>query len=79
MVVIGLDPHKGSHTAAALDGTSHEQLGSIRVTAGLAGYRRLLRWAARFEQRRWAVEGACGLGLHVAQWLLPRARRFMMC
>lgn len=72
MVVIGLDPHKGSHTAAALEGTSHEQLDSIRVPAGLAGYRRLLRWATRFDQRRWAVEGASGLGLHVAQWLLAQ-------
>jgi len=31
-----------------------------------------MRWAAQFSQRRWVVEGARGLGRHLAQWLGAR-------
>ena len=31
-----------------------------------------MRWASRFADRRWAVEGARGLGRHLAQWLVAR-------
>lgn len=41
----------------------------------MAGYRQLLRWATRFEARRWAVENARGLGRHLAQWLVARQER----
>ena len=30
--------------------------------------------ASRFEQRRWAVENARGLGRHLAQWLVARGQ-----
>jgi transposase len=71
-VVIGIDPHKSSHTAAALDPDSHAVLDTVRVEATLVEYRRLLGWAKRFGQRRWAVENARGLGRHLAQWLVAR-------
>jgi hypothetical protein len=72
MVVIGVDPHKSSHTASALDPGTHRALGTVRVDATLAEYRRLLRWAKQFTERRWAVENARGLGRHLAQWLVAR-------
>ena len=31
-----------------------------------------MRWAKQFPERRWAVENAHGLGLHLAQWLVAR-------
>jgi hypothetical protein len=31
-------------------------LATMLIDAWLSGYRRLLRWAAGFAQRRWAVE-----------------------
>ena len=68
-VTIGIDPHKGSHTAAALD-SRQRVLGQIRVLATSAGYRELRRWAAGWPERRWAVENVGGLGRSVAQWLL---------
>jgi transposase len=71
-VIIGVDPHKNSHTATALDPTTNTPVASLRVDASLAGYRQLLGWAERFEGRRWAVEGARGLGRHLAQWLVSR-------
>jgi hypothetical protein len=41
-VVIGIDPHKSSHTAAALDPDRHTVLDTVRVEATLVEYRRLL-------------------------------------
>ena len=35
--------------------------------ASSAGLRSLMRWAKRFEKRRWAVEGASGTGHLLAQ------------
>ena len=51
-VVIGIDPHKSSHTAAALDPDSHAVLDTVRMEATLVDYRRLLGCAKRFGQRR---------------------------
>jgi transposase len=68
-VVIGVDPHKASHTAAAMD--DHGQLlDRQRIPATLDGYRLLRRWAGRWPQRCWAVEGAHGLGRALAQRLV---------
>lgn len=61
-MIIGVDPHKSSHTATAVDPSTNAAVASVRVDASLAGYRELMRWATQFPQRRWAVEGARGLG-----------------
>ena len=69
MITIGIDPHKRSLTAAALDPHSR-LLGQQRLAAtGQAG-RQLLAWAEQWPQRRWAVEGASGLGRGIAQLLV---------
>ena len=68
-VMIGVDPHKASHTAAALD--EHGRLlGRQRIPATLDGYRLLRQWSVRWPQRCWAVEGAHGVGRAVAQRLV---------
>ena len=67
MIVIAVDPHKSSHTALAVDPAGRE-LGQLRVEA--RAHRRLLRWARPWPERRWAVEGARGLGHGLSQWLL---------
>ncbi|SNR96925.1 Transposase [Haloechinothrix alba] len=72
MVVIGVDPHKASHTATALDAITQHTQETVRVEPSLREYRRLLRWGTRFAERQWAVENAHGLGKHLAQWLLAR-------
>jgi transposase len=65
-VMIGIDPHKRSHTAVALD--EHDQvLDQIRVDADPSQIKRLLGWATRWPERVWAIENANGLG-----WLLSR-------
>lgn len=72
VMIIGIDPHKMSHTANAVDPATHTPAASLRINASLAGYRELMRWARRFPERRWAVENARGLGRHLAQWLVAR-------
>jgi len=72
MMTIGVDPHKSTHTAAAVDPVTHTDLGSLRIEVTLAGYRRMLAWARQWPHRQWAIENAEGLGHHLAQWLLAR-------
>jgi len=72
LVIIGVDPHKRTHTASVVETGTDKVLATLQIDASLAGYRRLLKWASGFEQRRWAVENARGLGRHLAQWLVAR-------
>jgi transposase len=67
-VVIGIDPHKASWTAAVVD---HQQqtLGTMRVPASSAGYAQLRRFSTAWPRARWAVEGATGLGLALTRLL----------
>ena len=69
MITIGIDPHKRSLTAAALDPHSR-LLAQLRLPASSQAGRQLLAWAAAWPQRRWAVEGASGLGRGIAQLLV---------
>ena len=69
MFFIGIDPHKASHTAAVLD--VHERLvGEVRVRADRSQRDQLLAFAAGFEPRCWAIEGATGTGALLAQQLV---------
>lgn len=72
VITIGIDPHKRTHAATALEDATHRPVANLQIDSTLAGYRSLLRWAGRFPQRRWAVENARGLGRHLAQWLVAR-------
>jgi transposase len=68
-ITIGIDPHKGSHTAVAIDSNEHV-LDEIRVRSCSTQTVRLREWAERFEERTWAVESAHGLGYLLAQQLV---------
>ncbi len=54
-VMIGIDPHKRSHTAAMLDGRQRE-LRQLTVRAGRRQVVELLAWADGVGPRTWAVE-----------------------
>ena len=69
MFIIGIDPHKGSHTAAVID-RDEGLVGETSVCADRRQRDRLLRWAAPFEPRLWAIEGATGHGALLAQQLV---------
>lgn len=68
-VMIGIDPHKRSHTAVAID-QRDRTIDQLRVTADRRQVAKLLAWADRFDDRRWAVEGAGGLGRLLAVGLV---------
>jgi transposase len=73
-VMIGVDPHKGSHTAVAVDGTEG-CVGELRVRSGPGQLDRLVGWAAVFPERTWAIENAAGLGYLLAQQLVAAGER----
>ena len=73
-VMIGIDPHKASHTAVAIS-VAEERLGELQVRASVAQARPLLAWAAAWPERTWAIEGAEGLG-HLPDWQLLAANSF---
>lgn len=75
MMLIGVDPHKSTHTATVVEPGSNRQVASIRIEATVADYRRMLKWAKRWPERRWAIENAEGLGRHLASWLLARGEQ----
>jgi transposase len=75
-VMIGVDPHKASHTAVAI-GVAGELLAELRVRACASQADRLLAWAQAWPERAWAVEGAGGVGHLLAQQLLPAGERVL--
>jgi transposase len=75
-VMIGVDPHKASHTAVAIDATE-ERLGELRVRACAGQVEQLLAWAHGWPERTWAVEGADGVGHLLAQQLLSSGERVL--
>lgn len=75
-VVIGIDPHKGSHAAAAVD-TSEVVIAELEVRATKRQARQLLAWAESFPTRRWAIESANGHGYLLAQQLVAAGEQVL--
>ncbi len=73
VTTIGIDPHKATHTAAAID-DSEQVLGEVTVAAERTQVNRLVLWADQLgtNGRVWAVESAGGLGSLLAQQLLAQ-------
>jgi hypothetical protein len=61
VVMIGVDPPRGSRTAVA-PGADEAALGQVRVRAWAAQAGRLLAWARAWPERAWAPAGAGGRG-----------------
>jgi hypothetical protein len=73
-VMIAVDPHKRSWTAAAVDARL-QPLATIRVPVSRDGYRTLTRFARRWPDSAWAIEGASGLGSPLTVSAAPRWHR----
>jgi len=69
-VMIAVDPHKASNTAAVLDPVTKTLTGTARFANSDEGYARLTGFARKWEDRRWAVEGCRGAGRSLAQRLV---------
>ena len=74
--MIGVDPHKDSHTAVAI-GVAGQSLGKLRADASDGQVGELVAWAAEWPDRIWAVEGAAGLGRLLAQQLVATGGRVL--
>lgn len=74
MVVLGTDTHKRSHTVVAVDEAGAE-IGSMTVAATPQGHLRLVKWAAQWEQRRWAIEDCRTLSRRLESDLLRAGER----
>jgi transposase len=69
-VMIAVDPHKASNTAAVLDPVTKTLIETARFANSDEGYARLAGFARRWDCRRWAVEGCRGAGRSLAQRLV---------
>jgi transposase len=75
-VMIGIDPHKASHTAVAIGG-DEDQIAMVKVRATTRQVEHLLTWAEPFEKRTWAIESVGGLGYLLAQQLVAQGEEVL--
>ena len=73
-VVIGVDPAKRSNTIEVIDSQENVLL-TARFENTSADYRKMLALVKRWPDRTWAVEGATGVGLSLAQRLVADGER----
>ena len=69
MVVLGTDTHKRSHTVVAVDEAGTE-VAALTVAATGEGHLRLVKWAAQWPKRRWAIEDCRALSRRLEADLL---------
>jgi transposase len=75
-LVIGVDPHKETHTAVGVVTGSGELFGELTVVARPSGYEELLIWAvAAGGERLWALEDVRGVSRGLEQFLLGHGER----
>src|SRR5207253_378222 len=72
-VAIGVDTHKRTHTAVALDRVG-VQVASCELEATSAGYAQLLAWASELGEPAFALEGSGSYGAGLAGLLTAPAR-----
>jgi len=76
VIVVGIDPHKQTHTAVAVDGSTGLVLAELTVKARTPGFERLVAWArALDEDRSFAVEDGRHVSGHLERHLIARGER----
>jgi transposase len=76
VIVIGVDPHKQTHTAAVVDEVTGELGGELTVKARGRGYEQLLGWARAFGgERLWALEDCRHVSIALERFLLQSGER----
>jgi transposase len=79
VTTIGIDPHKATHTAVAID-EAETVLGEITISADRYQIGRLTDWAGKVNgdhPRVWAVEAAGGLGYLLSQQLVAHGEHVL--
>ena len=76
MIVVGIDPHKQTHTAVAVDGATGCVLAELTVRARSQGFERLVAWARGLgEERLFAVEDGRHVSGALERHLIARGER----
>lgn len=76
MIVVGIDPHKQTHTAAALDAATGRVLAELTVRARTPGFEKLIGWARDLDpERTFAVEDGRHVSGHLERFLIGRGER----
>ena len=75
-VLIGVDPHKQTHTAVGVRSGSGELVDERTAAARPRGYGELLAWPQAIDQNRvWALEDVRGVSRGLERFLLRRGER----
>jgi transposase len=75
-LVIGVDTHKHTHTAAVVWAATGALVEQITVPSTPAGYQQLVRLANRHQGRRvWAIESTGGYGAGLTRFLQAQAQQ----
>jgi transposase len=78
VITIGIDPHKRTHTAAAVDSATGELRAELTVASDQGGHERLLEWArALGPERRFALEDCRHVSGRLERELLARGERVL--
>lgn len=76
MIVVGIDPHKQTHTAVAVDGSTGHVLAELMVKARTPGFEHLVSWARDLDaERLFAVEDGRHVSGHLERHLIGRGER----
>lgn len=70
MLVIGIDPHKATHTAVAVETATHTITDELTFDASPEGYQAFDTWLGAHPFEQIGIEGARGLGRNLADRLL---------
>lgn len=75
MIVVGVDPHKKTHTAVAATSTG-EPVAEVTVRARLKGHERLLSWARGLDDERvFAIEDCRHVSGNLERFLIARGEK----
>jgi transposase len=78
MIVVGIDPHKQTHTAAAVERATGELIGELTVSASPEGAERLLAWAAALQPAPlFALEDCRHVSRSLESFLLARGQQLV--
>src|SRR3954466_14845569 len=76
MIVLGADPHKRSHTIAAVSAATGELIGEQTVVVGAKGFTALVVWARELgSERVWALEDCRHVSGSLERFLIARGER----
>jgi transposase len=78
VIVVGVDPHKQTHTAVAVNAQLGELRGEVTVKARATGHAKLIEWARALDQERvFALEDCRHVSGALERYLIGRGERIV--